>query len=115
MRHLTAVSIDGGWRYASLSRRGGYALGYCDGHLHDTEAEARDCYGGYLRDHIRLDAMRVSWTACEVRSCANPTKSCADIEGDGYALAALCPEHMTLEHATRELGVSGPAGDAWVS
>lgn len=106
----------GGWHYVSLSSRGGYPLGYCADHEpHATEAEARECYAQYQRDHIVLDAWKHNWCGCEVDGCGNPTKSSAKIEGDAYRMAALCPEHMSIEHAVKALGIDGPAGDAWIS
>lgn len=114
MRHLTAVRIGSGWRYASLSRRGGYPLGDCADHLHDTEAEARECYSAFLRAHVKLDG-KCSWNRCSVRGCGNPANQTARVEGDGYRLAVLCPEHLTLEHAYEALHLNGPAGDAWES
>lgn len=118
MNHLTAARKgDGGWHYVSLNRRlGGYPLGYCRDHEpHATEAEARECYAQYQRDHVRLDAWSHSWCSCEVKGCDQPTKSSARIEGDEYRMAALCPQHMTFEHAVKRFHLDEPAGDAWQS
>lgn len=117
MRYLTAVQLpEGGWHYASASRRGGYPLGYCAEHApHATEQEARECYARWQRDHVRLDVRLGNWSGCEVSGCDKPTKQGAEIQGDGYHLATLCEEHLTKEHAYEALGLSEPAGDAWVS
>lgn len=122
MRHKTAVELpDGGWHYASAHRRGGYPLGRCAQHdPHPTEAEARECYGAYLReDTIRLNAGAVSWTSCLARPagerCPNPTQAYATYGDDGYGMTPLCPTHMTTEDVIATAGLAGPAGDAWVS
>jgi hypothetical protein len=119
MRHHTAVPLaDGsGYHYASVHpRRGGYPLGYCAEHPpHPTEEEARECYAQYRRDHVALDNALGDWSGCEVDDCDVPTKTAATIRGDGFALAALCAEHLTHEHAVAVLKLDGPAGDAWVS
>lgn len=115
MRHLTAVHIDGGWRYASLGRRGGGPIGNCAGHLHDTELEARECYAAYLREQVRLDRGNLrSWSGCKVEGCDRPTKNAAKVSGD-YGLAPLCDEHLTHEVACEVLGLNRPAGDSWQS
>lgn len=74
MRHLTAVQLpEGGWHYASASRRGGYPLGYCAEHEpHSTEDEARECYRKWQRDHVKMDGGVWSWGGCDVRGCDNP-------------------------------------------
>lgn len=116
MRHHTAAQKGdgGGWHYVSLGSRGGYPIGYCSEHEpHATEAEARDCYGRYQRDNIRLDVQFVGWTDCDV--CGAATKTGAGIRGNGYRQAALCSDHLTLEHAREALHLNQPAGDAWVS
>lgn len=122
MRHLTAAQKGegGGWHYVSMSRDGGHPLGYCAGHEpHPTEAEARECYAQFQRDNVVLDDGKWSWGSCEHRAdgerCPNPANRAATIRGDGYAMALLCPEHMTLDHAFEALGITGPAGDSWVS
>lgn len=113
MRHLTAFQIDGGWRYASLSRRGGGPIGYCAEHdPHPTEAEARECYAQYQRDNIRLDSTW-SWSSCHVKDCPNPANKGA--QSGAYNMALLCDEHHTMEHAIVALGLDTRAGDAWVS
>lgn len=121
MRHLTAHQLpEGGWHYASTHRRGGYPLGYCRDHEpHPTEAEARECYSQWQRDHLVLDDGNWSWGNCEHREgqtrCKSPANKAARIEGDGYQMALLCPEHMTRGHAIAALGIDGPAGDSWES
>lgn len=117
MRHHTAAQRgDEGWHYVSLSRSGGYPLGYCGEHEpHETEQEARECYARYRRDRVRLDVRLGDWTGCKAPGCDKPTKGGADIEGDGFALAPLCDEHLTHEHAVAALGLDRPAGDAWIS
>ena len=114
MRHLTAAHLENGWHYASLSRRGGFPLGYCAEHEpHPTETEARECYARYQRDHVRLDRKSSNWNDCRV--CKAPAKNIADIEGDGYTTAVLCDEHATTEHAIAVLGLAEPAHDSWQS
>lgn len=122
MRHLTAAQREDGtgWHYVSMNRRGGHPLGYCGEHApHPTEAEARECYARYQRDNIVLNDGNWSWGNCHARDeagrCKHPANKAATVRHDGYTLALLCPEHMTLEHATVALGLDGPAGDAWVS
>jgi hypothetical protein len=121
MRHLTAARLgDDGWHYVSLSRRGGYPLGYCSEHApHPTEHEARECYNRWRRDQLRLDG-KAGWTNCQQRAdgarCANPANQVAEVWGDGgYTCAVLCPEHLTASIACEVLGLNGPAGDAWQS
>lgn len=117
MRHLTAArkGETGGWHYVSMNRRGGHPLGYCADHApHETEAEARECYGQYLRDNITLDGT-CSWSSCEVKGCDNPARTFAGIKGDGYQMAVLCTDHLDHEHAVDTLQIAGPAGDAWES
>ena len=114
MRHLTAVHIEGGWHYASVSRRGGGPIGYCTEHApHATEQEARECYSRYRRDNLRLDATLSDWTGCKADGCDEPTKDAATIWGDGFALAPLCKEHLVAHVAYEALGLNRPAGDAW--
>lgn len=114
MRHISAYKIGDGWHYASVNRRGGYPLGYCANHEpHPTELEARECYAQYQRDHVLLDGRSSNWGGCEVPGCDAPTKKHAHIEGDGYLLATLCDEHLTIEHAIEVFGLNEPAGDAW--
>jgi hypothetical protein len=118
VNHLTAARRgEDGWHYVSLNRRrGGYPLGYCAGHEpHATEGEARECYAQYQRDHVRLDSTTSNWCGCEVAGCDKPTKRHARIEGDGYHMAALCDEHLTVEHAIAALHLDQPAGDSWQS
>lgn len=123
MRHKTAAQQGegGGWHYVSMNRRGGYPLGYCAEHEpHPTEAEARECYGRYLREQtIRLYDGTCSWTSCHARPndqrCPNPTRGFASWGDDGYGMVPLCPEHMTVEHVIARARIAGPAGDAWVS
>lgn len=119
MRHLTAAQKGegGGWHYVNLGRDGGFPVGACRDHEpHATEDEARRCYRAYQREHIRLDAVTVKWTACQAPECDQPTRSAATIQHDGYALAPLCPNHMTIEHATIALGLADDvAGDSWES
>lgn len=118
MRHLTAAQHGehGGWHYVSMSRRGGYPIGYCRDHgTHPTEGEARDCYGQFLRDRVELDGELGSWSDCSVGDCPNPTKRAAVLRTSEGSIAPLCDDHLTSEDAYRALGVVGPAGDAWVS
>lgn len=123
MRTKTALQLaDGsGWHYGWAGKAGGSPLGRCRDHApHPTEAEARDCYGAYVReDTIQLNAYAVSWTSCEVRAggtrCPNPTKAVATYGDDGYGQVALCPEHMTAEDVIGAARLDGPAGDAWIS
>lgn len=115
MRYEHPVELPGrGWHYASTSSRGGYPLGYCAEHEpHATETEARECYGRYQREHVRLDGKTTGWHDCEV--CKAPAKNVARIDGDGYSHAVLCDEHLTKDHAATVLGIAGLAGDRWVS
>lgn len=116
MRHHTAAQRkDGsGWHFVDLGRTGGYPLGYCREHEpHASEQEARECYARFQRDYVRLDSQLGNWMDCAV--CGAPTKQGARIEGDGYSLVTLCPDHLTTEDAIRELGLESVAGDAWVS
>ncbi len=122
MRHKTAVRLDDGWHYAITSRRGGSPLGYCANHApHPTEAEARECYGRYVREQtIHLNtSTNCSWTSCAARPdgkrCPNPTQAYATYGDDGYGITPLCPEHMTAEHVIECGHLAGPAGDAWIS
>ena len=116
MNHLTAAQrADGaGWSYASLNKRGSYPLGYCAEHEpHPTEDAARQCYGQYQRDHVRLDSNTTNW--CDCAECGAPTKQGARIEGDGYSSVRLCLTHLTHELAVKHLHIDGPAGDSWQS
>lgn len=116
--HTARQRGDGsGWHYVSVGRDGGYPLGYCAEHApHPTEDEARECYRRWQRDHIRLDVRSSSWHGCEAEGCDQPTRQHAGIEGDGYHGASLCPEHLTVEHAVKALGLDDDrVGDAWVS
>lgn len=118
MRHLTAIQLpEGGWHYASASRRGGHPIGYCAEHEpHATEDEARACYRRWQRDHVTLDGGRWSWGGCDVKECDNPARNGVTIAGDGYALAILCDDHHDREHALSALGLDGDrAGDSWQS
>lgn len=118
MRHHTAAPLaDGsGFHYASVHpRRGGHPLGYCAEHPpHATEAEARECYAQWRRDRLQLDGT-CSWTNCSVKDCPKPANQLAEVRGDSMLTAALCPEHLTVEHATAVMQLDRPAGDAWVS
>jgi hypothetical protein len=117
-RHLADGS---GWHYVNAGKAGGHPIGRCADHPpHPTEAEARECYGAYVReDTIKLDAYAVSWTSCEARPdgtrCANPAKSVATYGDDGYGQVSLCPDHMTAEKVIAAAQLGGPAGDAWIS
>lgn len=119
--HTAAPKADGtGFHYVSLNKRhGGHPLGYCAEHApHATEDEARACYRAWQRDHVRIDGATLrSWTDCHhVTGCEEPTRSAATIEGDGYRVAPLCPEHMATEHAIPALGLADDlAGDSWES
>lgn len=116
MRHLTAAQKGegGGWHYVTLGRRGGGAIGYCADHEpHATEAEARECYAQYQRDHMQMRAGSLRWTSCDVKGCDQPARNAA--QSGGYNFAALCDEHYTAEHARDALGLNAPAGDSWES
>lgn len=120
MNHSTALALaDGsGWHYGCRNRRLGVRpIGYCADHgPHPTEDEARQCYTQYQRDRVRLDG-KCSWTSCEAgrgaSRCPDPANRYARIEGDGYAMASLCDQHMTLEAAYEALDLNSPAGDRW--
>lgn len=123
VRHKTALQLaDGsGWHYVNAGRDGGYPIGRCAGHPpHPTEAEARECYGAYVReDTIRLNAGTVRWTSCDHQTdgtrCPDPTRQIAKYGDDGYGQVALCPAHMTVESVIAAAQLDGPAGDAWIS
>ncbi len=126
MRHLRAVQVDlgeqgQGWHYASTSRRGGHPLGYCAEHPpHATEQEARVCYRLYQRAHVKIGGRNLSWTSCTARpygeKCPHPARDAAWVEGDGYALAPLCSEHLSYTHALVALHLDDDkAGDSWES
>lgn len=116
VRHLTALHHEDNthWIYGSAKGGLGYPIGACvDGHRHPTEVEARECYSQYQRDNVKLDGRLSSWSDCA--ECGDPTKTCAEVAGDGYNLATLCTKHLTPDMAFKHLGLNGPAGDAWVS
>lgn len=117
MWRKTAVEVPprdgrpGGWHYAQVWDTGGHPIGYCDLHApHQTEAEARECYGRWLRDNVRLDERFADRAGCRV--CDAPTKAAARI---GIRSEPLCAEHLTAEHAYDVLGLRGPAGDSFGS
>ena len=112
MYSRAAQLADGsGWHYVT----GGHPIGYCTEHApHATEAEARECYARWQRDHVAKGG-RCSWTGCYVRGCSNPAREGWHIEADAYSLAILCDEHDDREHAIEALGLNGPAGDRWES
>ena len=113
MYSRAAQLADGsGWHYVT----GGHPVGYCAEHEpHATEAEARECYGQWQRDHVVRSSSRWSWMNCAVRGCLNPARAGWQIEGDAYSMAILCDEHDDAEHAIEAMGISGPAGDRWES
>lgn len=123
MRHKTAAQRGegGGWHFVSMSRDGGYPLGYCADHEpHSTEAEARDCYHRYVREQtIQLNVGAVGWTSCQARPdgvrCPNPTQAFAQHGDDGYGMTPLCPKRMTVEDVIAVAHLDGPVGDSWVS
>lgn len=119
MRHLTAAQREDGtgWHYVSMNRRGGHPLGDCANHApHATEAEARECYGEYLRSQVYLDERgRWSWGGCDVKGCPNPSQRAARCRADAYVMAMLCDEHWTVEDAIKAMDLDGPAGDSWQS
>jgi hypothetical protein len=112
VRNLTARQRgNDGWHYVSLGSTGGYPIGYCADHEpHPTEAEARECYAKWRRDHVGLDIRYADWTGCAI--CDAPTKKAAGVQYD-YATAALCDEHLTHENAVTALHLD--AGDSWMS
>jgi hypothetical protein len=116
VRQLTAAQKGeaGGWHYVSLGSAGGHPIGYCTEHEpHDSEAEARECYGQWRRDHIRLGGT-ARWTSCGFPGCSAPANHAADVAGT-YDGTVLCDSHNTTEHAVTALCLEGAAGDAWVS
>lgn len=122
MRQKTARErTDGaGWHYVSAGRAGGHPIGYCAEHdPHPTEQAARECYGQFVRDSIKLDAGSCGWTSCSARPggvrCPNPTQKTAKFGDDGYGMTTLCPEHMTVDDVIAVEQLAGPAGDAWIS
>ena len=112
-----------GWHYTTGNRRTGiHAIGYCADHEpHATEAEARECYGQYLRDNVRMDEPHSwSWGSCEYGgarryrreepACKNPANNGA--HSGSWNMVLLCDEHFTVEHAIVALGLAGPAGNS---
>lgn len=117
LHRRAAERADGtGWQYVIGKHGGGHPIGYCRDHEpHPTEAEARECYGRYLRDSIRLNAGSCSWGGCTAKDCPNPTQAYASWGDDGYGMTPLCPEHMTVEGVIAAEQLEGPAGDSWIS
>ena len=127
-RQLAEGEHAGKWQYTSANRRSGtHAIGYCSGayadganindvdtwvpHFHDTEAEARECYGQYLRDHVRLDEPGTwSWGTCDLPDCKNPANNGA--HSGAWHMALLCADHHNLDDAVEALSLDGPAGDS---
>lgn len=112
MHYRAAERTDGtGWHYVV----GGHPIGYCAEHApHASEADARECYARWQRDHVQRDGLW-SWSTCRVPQCPNPSRHGWAIEGDPYSMAILCDEHDDREHAIEALGLNGPAGDRWES
>ena len=119
MRYYTAVQVDDGWHYASTSKQGGSAIGYCSEHEpHETESQARRCWSRYLRDNLELRENATSWATCGVHEperCPNPAKNLAEVRGYFMHSVVLCAQHFNEETAVRVLGLDKPAGDAWMS
>ena len=126
-RQLAEGEHAGKWQYTSANRRSGiHPIGYCwapgpdsdqadattwPRHYHDTEAEARECYGQYLRDHVRLDEPGTwSWGTCDFPDCKNPANNGA--HSGEWHMALLCADHHSLDDAVEALGLDGPAGDS---
>lgn len=121
LHHTAAELTDGGWQYAALGDDGdGHPIGACRDHSpHATEADARMCYQQWRRDHINLDGS-IAATACRHRDtngrrCPEQATSRAHVEGEHHHHAALCPAHLTRQHAILALGLHlDHAGDTWV-
>ena len=121
MLHKTALArADGsGWHYVLSSSNGGYPIGLCRDHdPHPTQADARECYGRYVREHtIVLDvdpnARTGNWTTCA--ACDGPANRYARYGDDGYGWIALCLQHQTVDDVIEHARLAGPAGDSWVS
>lgn len=114
MNHRTALQKQdlSGWHMVVNSS---HPVGYCAQHApHPTEAEARECFAQYERDHVREQGT-TSWTNCMLKGCKNPARRRFGIEGDGYNLAVLCDDHATTENAIIVMHLDQPAGDAWFS
>lgn len=117
-RQIAEGENAGKWHYTTANRRTGtHPIGYCAEHgPHDTEAEARECYGRYLRDQVRLDKPHTwSWGTCDYgldseTPCKNPANNGA--HSGPWAMALLCDEHFNREDAVTALGLDGPAGDS---
>lgn len=127
-RQIADGKHAGKWQYTTANRRTGtHPTGYCWApgvdsdpedpetwpmHYHDTEQEARECYGLYLRDHIRLQANGSSWTSCNYPECENPARNLAQDTVGGWHLAVLCDTHFNIPDAQFAMGITGPAGDS---
>lgn len=135
-RQIADGPHEGKWQYTSANRRTGtHPIGYCwtiladpndpdsvlpkedwTYHYHDTEAEARECYAAYLRDHVRLDKPHTwSWGTCDYglndkQPCKNPANNGA--HSGAWHMALLCDEHFNLADAITALGLNKPAGDS---
>ena len=118
-RQIAEGPHAGKWHYTTANRRTGtHPIGYCRDHdPHDTEAEARECYGGYLRERVRLDEPHTwSWGTCDYgrreggEGCKNPANNGA--HSGAWHMALLCDEHFTVEHAIEALRLAGAAGDS---
>lgn len=111
-RQLAEGEHAGKWHYTTGNRRSGvYPIGYCAEHApHDSEAEARECYGQYQRDRIELRENACSWAPCQIKDCDNPARNVA--QSGGWHTAALCNDHFTKADAVAALHLDGPAGDS---
>ena len=120
--HTAAELADGGgWQYAAIGEDGdGDPIGGCRGHSpHPTEADARMCYQQWRRDHITLDG-KLAAAPCTHRDhngrrCQGTATGRAQVAGERHHHAALCPEHLTRQHAIVALGLHlDQAGDVTV-
>ena len=126
-RQLAAGEHAGKWQYTSANRRTGcHPIGYCWApgpdsdhqdpktwpiHYHDTEDEARACYGQYLRDNVRMDKPHSwSWGSCDMPECKNPANNGA--HSGEWNMALLCDDHFNVDDAIVALRLAGPAGDS---
>lgn len=126
-RQVSVGEHAGKWQYTSANRRSGtHPIGYCwapgpdsdpddpstwPKHYHDTEEKARECYGQYLRDQVRLDKPGAwSWGTCDFPDCTNPANNGA--HSGEWHMALLCAEHHNAADAVKALKLDGPAGDS---
>jgi|HubBroStandDraft_2_1064218.scaffolds.fasta_scaffold124109_2 hypothetical protein len=81
------------WHYTCRNGRDIWAVGNCaEDAGHETAAEARACYRGYLIETAKLNVKLDPGGAC--RSCKKPAKEAAMVNGFPHF---LCEKHMNKE------------------